>query len=60
MRLNRTQFERYLAAKAEAIILELEQEGQDIDAAYRKAEIYLTILDGQWRQAAKELNEAVS
>ena len=58
MRLNRTQFERYLSAKAEAIILEYTSEGQSWPNAYRKAEIYLTIIDSQWRQAAKELNEA--
>ena len=58
MRLNRTQFERYLSAKAEAIVLEYTAEGQDWDSAYRKAGIYLTIIDRQWREAAKELNEA--
>jgi len=58
MRLNRTQFERYLAAKAEAVVLEYTNEGQDWDIAYRKARLYLTILDAQWREAAKELNEA--
>ena len=58
MKLNRTQFEKYLAAKAESLITDFTHEGMDIDAAYHKAEIYLTIEDSKWRIAAKAYNEA--
>lgn len=58
MRLNRTQFEKYLSAKAEAVILQYTTEGQEANVAYRKATLLLNVLDQQWRQAAKELNEA--
>jgi len=59
MRLNRTQFELYLSAKAEALVLDLTSEGQDVDAAFQEAAMHLTILDSRWRVAAKELNEMV-
>lgn len=59
MKLNRTQFERYLSAKAEALILELTNEGQDVDAAFRKTGLYLSLIDARWREVAKELNEMV-
>ncbi len=59
MKLNRTQFERYLSAKAEALILELTNEGQGVDAAFRKTGLYLTLIDARWREVAKELNEMV-
>ena len=56
MRLNRTQFEKYLAAKAEALILDYTNQGVEVDAAFRKTELYLIMLDAQWREAAKEHN----
>ncbi len=59
MKLNRTWFERYLSAKAEALILELTNEGQDIDTAFRKTGMYLSLIDARWREVAKELNEMV-
>ena len=58
MKLNRTQFERYLSAKAESLILDYTHQYGDIDAAFEKAEIYLTLVDAQWRRAATAYNEA--
>lgn len=60
MRLNRTQFERYLAAKAEAIVSFEVSHGSDVESAYRKAEIHMVITDSQWREEAKRLNEAAN
>jgi len=61
MRMNRTQFEAYLSAKAEQLILDYTQEkGDDPDSAYRKAQVYLTVLDHKWREEAKRLSELES
>lgn len=60
MRLNRTMFEKYLSAKAEAIIVEQTCQGTEIDKAFRNAGLYIKVLDTKWRQAAKELNEALN
>lgn len=57
MRLNRTQFERYLAAKAEAIVSFEVSHGSDVESAYRKAEIHMVATDAKWRAEAKRLNE---
>jgi hypothetical protein len=57
MKLNRTRFNKYLAAKAEALIVDMTDDGVEVDAAFRKAELYLTVLDTQWREAAKAINE---
>jgi hypothetical protein len=56
MKLNRTQFKRYMSAKAEALIIENTQNGGEIKDAFRKAEMYLTLLDSRWREAAKDHN----
>lgn len=56
--MNRTQFTRYLRAKAASVIQEQQDRGADMDMAYHKAKIVMTLLDGQWRQEAKRLNEA--
>jgi len=60
MDLNRTQFEAYMAAKAEAIIVDRTSEGVDVDAAFASAKVYLELLDLKWREAAKAYNEAHS
>ena len=60
MDLNRTQFELYLAAKAEAIILSRTCDGADADSAFASAKVYLEMLDLKWREAAKVYNEAHS
>ena len=57
MAMNRTRFEKYLAAKAEAIIIERTNDGDDADAAYQKAGMNLTVLDHKWRKEAKRINE---
>ena len=57
MKLNRTQFESYLAAKAEEIVNFEVKHGLGVDEAYRKAEIHMVIADTQWRAEAKRLNE---
>lgn len=58
MRLNRTQFDRYLRAKAAAIVQEQMSKHDDLDLAYHKARVAMTLLDGAWRQEAKRINEA--
>ena len=60
MQLNRTRFEQYLSAKAEAMLLDYRLDGVDVDQAYRNVEMYLIVLDHKWREAAKVYNEAHS
>ena len=58
LRMNRTQFTRYLRAKGASVIQEqMDQHGME-DVAYHKARIVMTMDDGLWRQEAKRLNEA--
>jgi hypothetical protein len=59
MKMNRTQFTRYLKAKAEALVRELTGEGIEVEAAFRKTEMYLTLVDSEWREEAKRLNTVV-
>lgn len=56
LRMNRTQFEKYLAAKAEAMILADTSNGIEIDRAYGRTQMWLTLLDAQWREEAKLVN----
>lgn len=58
MAMNRTQFEAYMAAKAEAIIVDQTCEGTDVERAFANARLYLELLDVKWREAAKAYNEA--
>ena len=58
MKLNRTQFKRYMSAKAEALITEDTANGGEVQDAFHKAEMYLTLLDARWREAAKAFNES--
>jgi len=60
MRLNRTQFDRYLRAKARAVVQEQMALHGDGEMAFMKARIALTLLDDAWRQEAKRINEASS
>jgi uncharacterized protein YfdQ (DUF2303 family) len=60
LRMNRTQFVRYLEVKAEAVVREQIGRGADMDLALHKASILLTALDDKWRAEAKRLNEAKS
>lgn len=59
MDMNRTRFEKYMAAKAEAIVSDALADGRDSDAAFKSARIYLTMLDSKWRVAAKAHNETI-
>lgn len=58
MRLNRTQFDRYLRAKGRAVIQEQMDQHGDREMAMMKAKIALVLLDDAWRQEAKRINEA--
>jgi hypothetical protein len=58
MAMNRTQFEAYMAARAEAIILDQTSEGTEVNQAFHNAKLYLELLDVKWRQEAKRLSEA--
>ena len=58
LRMNRTEFNHYLRAKAESVIQEQISRGADEELAYHKAKIVLGFLDGKWRQEAKRINEA--
>ncbi len=53
MGMNRTRFMKYLSAKAESIIIE----GNGDDAAFRRAELVMQMLDTKWRAEAKRINE---
>jgi len=55
MWLNRIKFERYLTAKAEAILGEDLGDGKHPNEAYRHAQLVLHLLDQQWREEAKRL-----
>jgi len=58
LRMNRTQFTRYLRAKGASVIQEqMDQHGME-DVAYHKARLVMTMYDGLWRDEAKRLNEA--
>ena len=57
LQLNRTKFEAYMAAKAEAIILDQTVDGADAEQAFANAKMYLERLDVKWRAAAKVYNE---
>lgn len=58
MAMNRTRFEKYLAAKAEAMITDYTNNGGDVDQAFNKVGVYLTVLDHKWREEAKRINES--
>lgn len=55
MRLNRTRFDLYLTAKAEALIADGLEAGTHPDAVYQLTRHQLQILDDQWREEAKRL-----
>ena len=58
LRMNRTQFTRYLRAKMASVIQEQTNRGASMEMAYHKAKIVGQFCDGQWRREAKRLNEA--
>jgi hypothetical protein len=55
MRLNRTKFDSYLTAKAEALIVEKLAKGLHPDVVFSDTRLSLEVLDRQWRMEAKRL-----
>ena len=60
MRLNRTQFDKYLRAKARAVVQEQMRAHGDLEYAYIEARKELGTLDDAWREEAKRINQAVA
>lgn len=55
MWLNRTKFDRYMTAKAEALIAEKLAAGLHPDEVYRRTKLSLEVIDRKWRKEAKRL-----
>lgn len=58
MMLNRTKFNRYMTAKAEALIAEKLAAGLHPNDVFRRTKLSLEIIDRQWRMEAKRLATA--
>lgn len=58
LRMNRTQFTRYLRARMAAVIQEQMDRGASNEQAYHKAKIVGLFVDSQWRREAKRMNQA--
>lgn len=58
MTMNRTRFNLYLTAKAEALIAEKLRTGLHPDKVYRRVKLSLELIDNQWRREAKRLATA--
>ncbi len=55
MRLNRTQFVNYQAAKAEVLIMEKLAAGLHPNEVYRRVKLAIELTDRLWRKEAKRL-----
>jgi hypothetical protein len=55
MRLNRTRFELYLTAKAEALITDGLSAGDHPNKVFHATQLQLKVIDAQWREEAKRL-----
>lgn len=60
MTMNRTRFDLYLTAKAEALIAEKLRAGLHPDKVYRRVKLSLELIDNKWRKEAKRLATAKS
>ncbi len=58
MTLNRTRFDRYMTAKAEALIAERLAAGLHPNEVFRRVRLSLEVIDRQWRMEAKRLATA--
>lgn len=58
MTLNRTKFDLYMTAKAEALIAEKLSAGLHPDEVYRRTKLALEVTDRLWRLEAKRLATA--